>query len=128
MENAVEKVSDYELRRQIAEINLRIAELRLKLHNNSKQRFHHKCPQCSGEWDGYKENVKECIYCKRLLVDVKVDPLHLRYEPQIDLETKKYTGRFINERHGWAWEWVVDPESRTKSKVHFKLGEGGPQK
>ena len=54
--------------------------------------------------------------------DKDVDPEHLRYVEQLDPETKKYTGRFINEKHGWAWEWVVDCESKIKEKYYFKIG------
>ena len=78
------------------------------------------CANCN--WIKRVENNEVKSGRNRIYLEAEVDPYHLRYKLQIDPETKSYTGRHINEKHGWAWEWIIDPETKEWHKYHFKLG------
>lgn len=52
-----------EIVEQIKAAALKLKELQAKLRIQSK--FKHKCPYCKLEWDGWKEHIKECIFCHR---------------------------------------------------------------
>ena len=56
----------------VARKNLR--DLESKFRRSVRTRFHHKCPFCRAEWEGTKEIIRECNYCKRMLVEWVMDP------------------------------------------------------
>jgi len=62
---------------QIKEMRKKLRELESQFRRGNKVMYHHRCPYCKAEWEGNKEIIKECTYCKRQL------------ECIIDAETKQ---------------------------------------
>lgn len=42
----------------------KLRDLESKFRNVGRVKYHHKCPHCRAEWEGNKEIIKECTYCK----------------------------------------------------------------
>ncbi len=49
---------------EIDEARRKLRELESKFRKIGRVKYHHKCPHCKVEWEGTKEIIKECTYCK----------------------------------------------------------------
>lgn len=77
------------LLKEIADIRVKLKDLEKQWKGMGSIKYHHVCPFCEAQWDGRKEKIKECLYCKaRILGPDNQD-----------------------------WEWIIDPETKMKTKV-----------
>lgn len=103
---------------EVVQINSEIQELEEKLKAlrmakrgaSVKQRFKHTCPHCGETWWGTKEEIKECLYCKRMMKQVSVDTFKKCTKFDAYLKVKK---RVVKEIKGqdkrYIFEWL-EPE------------------
>jgi hypothetical protein len=59
----LERSIDDEIR--LLQAQLALLKEKRRVATAAKQRFKHYCPYCQKNWEGYKEVITECTWCKR---------------------------------------------------------------